>query len=160
MYRPSGRILVTDDKTVFGYGRKSVRGNSMVGYHLFRADKQVQVIDKPIKNNNVALMKYQKPAKVITHWSQNVPLVVRAMVLADDVLLAAGPPFVEDQQATEPAFGAEGRGVLMAFAGKDGQKMARYPMPAQPVFDGMAVARGRLYVSMCNGHVACFGEEK
>jgi len=60
-FRPSGRILVTDQTTVFGYGRKTVKGNSLRGYHLFRADKQVKAIDKKLTNNNEALVKYQRP---------------------------------------------------------------------------------------------------
>ncbi|UCG49515.1 MAG: PQQ-binding-like beta-propeller repeat protein, partial [Phycisphaerales bacterium] len=100
-FRPSGRILVTDEDAVFGYGRRNVKTNNLKGYHLFRADKKVTPVNKQIRNNNKALVAHQKPAKVNYHWSRDVPVVVRAMVLAGDVLFATGPVMTGDD---EPAF--------------------------------------------------------
>jgi hypothetical protein len=157
-FRPSGRILVTDQSTVFGYGRKRVRGNTLQGYHLFQADKKVVPVDKRIENNNVALMKYQRPAKVVYHWSREVPLVVRAMVLAGDVLVAAGPPMAPaDAGVNEPTFDASSPAVLMAFRAEDGTDLSRAKLDAPPVFDGLIAANGRLYVALTNGTVVCMG---
>jgi outer membrane protein assembly factor BamB len=158
-FRPSGRILVTDQATVLGYGRKSVRGNNLSGYHLFRADKEVIPIDKKIQNNNVALMKYQRPAKVVYHWSREVPLVVRGMCLAGDVLLAAGPPMrAEAAGVDEPTFDAEGPGVLMTFDAEDGADRSRLKLDAPSVFDGLIAAGGKVYLALTNGTVLCMGE--
>jgi len=155
-FRPSGRILVTDPSTVFGYGRKTVRGNNLQGYHLFRADKQVETIDKKIKNNNLALMKYQKPAKVLYYWSREVPLVVRAMVLAGDVLFAAGPTMLaEDAGTDEPGFDAAAGASMMAFDADSGRDLSRWKLDAQPVFDGLIAADGKLYLALTNGAVLC-----
>jgi outer membrane protein assembly factor BamB len=157
-FRPSGRILVTDRSTVFGYGRKTVRGNNLDGYHLFRADKRVEPVDKTILNNNLALMKYQKPAKVTYHWSRQVPLVVRAMVLAGDVLVAAGPAMdPADAGVREPTFDANSPALLMSFRAEDGQDLSRLNLDVQPVFDGMAAACGRLFLSTVDGKVVCLG---
>ncbi len=159
-FRPSGRILTTDQDTVFGYGRKSVRGNSLQGYHLFRADKQVEEIDKQLANNNAALAKYQRPAKVTYHWTRQVPLVVRAMVLTPERLLAAGPVMAIDPTGgREPAFDADAAAVLESFDTEDGRDVLRLELEAQPVFDGMAVAGKRLYMSTTAGTVVCYGEE-
>jgi hypothetical protein len=152
--RPSGRLLVADEETVLGYGRKSVGGNSLRGYHLFRADKKVTPIDREIKNNNLALMKYQKPAKVHYHWTRDVPLVVRAMILAGDTLFAAGPAY-DGKAAGEPTFTAESPAVLVAFRPDDGEEIARLKLDAQPVFDGMSAAAGRLFLSTADGKVVC-----
>jgi hypothetical protein len=156
--RPSGRILVTDDATVFGYGRRNVRGNTLSGYHLFRADKRVEVIDRKLKNNNVALAEQQKPAKVIYHWSRDVPLLVRAMALTADTIFAAGPIMApEDAGTNEPSFDESGPAVLMAFSTRDGHSLARVPIDAQPVFDGLALAYGKVYMSTIDGNVVCMG---
>jgi len=152
--RPSGRLLVADEETVLGYGRKSVGGNSLRGYHLFRADKKVTPIDKQIKNNNLALMKYQKPAKVHYHWTRDVPLVVRAMVLAGDVLFTAGPAY-HPAAATEPTFTADSPAVLVAFRPDDGEEVSRLKLESQPVFDGMAAAGGRVFLSTVDGKTVC-----
>ena len=159
-YRPSGRLLVTDETTVFGYGRKRVTGNSLQGYHLFRADKQVKTLDRKIKNNNVALMKYQKPAKVIEHWSREVPLVVRAMVLTDDVLFTAGPVMAAGgESADEPTFDADSPAVLTAFRTEDGQELSHRKLKSQAVFDGLVAAYGKLFLSTVDGKVVCLGAE-
>jgi hypothetical protein len=156
-YRPSGRILVTDELTVFGYGRKSVNGNSLKGYHLFRADKEVKPINRRIKNNNVALAEQQRPAQVIEHWSKAVPLVVRALVLGPDVLLVAGPVMqLESEELAEPAFRSGYPARLVAFRPTDGAELAGVDLDDQPVFDGMVAAHGCIYLSLINGSVVCY----
>jgi len=160
-FRPSGRILVTDQATVFGYGRKRVSGNSLQGYHLFRSDKQVQPIEKKIRNNNLALSKYQRPARVKYHWTREVPLVVRAMLLAGDVVFAAGPVMTQPGiGGDEPTFDANSPAVLMAFGAEDGQDLSRCELSTQPVFDGMAAAYGRLYLAGTDGSVHCYGSSQ
>jgi outer membrane protein assembly factor BamB len=153
-FRPTGRILVTDEDTVFGYGRRNVKTNNMRGYHLFRADKKVTPLKKQIRNNNRALVEHQRPAKVKYHWSRQSPVVVRAMVLAGDVLFAAGPVMTG---AEEPAFDEDAAAEMLAFSANDGRILSRGPLDAQPVFDGMAAAGGKLYVSTLDGKIVCLG---
>jgi outer membrane protein assembly factor BamB len=95
-------------------------------------------------------------------WAVNQTLQVRAMVLAGDVLFAAGwldaPP---DSVATGPARGGlgpeEGPAVLRAFSTADGKVLAEYPLDASPAWDGLIAARGCLYLSLKNGIVMCLG---
>jgi hypothetical protein len=159
--RPSGRILVTDDATVFGYGRKRVSGNTLKGYHMFRADKQVKEIDRKIKNNNVALAEQQKPAKVFYHWSREVPLLARGMALTSDTLFAAGPIMAPaDAGVKEPSFDDDSLAVIMAFSTEDGSNVARIPVDSQPVFDGLALADGKIFMATVDGHIVCLGEKQ
>jgi outer membrane protein assembly factor BamB len=65
-----------------------------------------------------------------------------AMLLAGDVLFAAG---VE--------------GGLVALSPKDGKVLARTPLPA-PVWDGMAAAEGRLFVSTQAGEAMCLEADR
>ncbi len=44
------------------------------------------------------------------------------------------------------------------YAATDGVRRGEVALPAPPVFDGMAAARGRLFVSLKDGTVQCFGE--
>jgi len=158
-YRPSGRILVCDEATVVGYGRKQVTGGSkdLRGYHLFRADKKLEPMTKRPKqverNNNKALASLFQPAKVTYHWSRQVPLVVRGLVFAGDTIFAAGP--VMDADDKEPGFTPDAPAVLTAWAAKDGAERARCPLPATPVFDGLIAAHKRIYASTVDGKVVC-----
>jgi hypothetical protein len=81
------------------------------------------------------------------------------MVRAGRTVFAAGPPDVVDPE--DPHGSWEGRkgGVVAAFAADSGEKLFETRLPAPPVWDGMAAAsvngRGRLYVALADGAVAC-----
>ncbi|NQT53032.1 LamG domain-containing protein, partial [bacterium] len=77
------------------------------------------------------------------------------MVLAKDTLFVAGPP----SRATASFLAHEGKkGVaLIAVAAADGATLGEYSLGALPVHDGMAVAQGRLFVSLENGVLLCLG---
>jgi outer membrane protein assembly factor BamB len=50
-------------------------------------------------------------------------------------------------------------GLLVAFSADNGNTLAEYNLEYPPVFDGMAAANGRLYLSLKNGKVLCFGAD-
>jgi len=50
-------------------------------------------------------------------------------------------------------------GLLMAISASDGTELAQYRLDSSSVFDGMAAAYERLYVSMENGSLLCLTEE-
>jgi len=81
-------------------------------------------------------------------WSVSLKVRVRAMLLAGDLLFAAGVPNVGNPR---------GKGVLCVLSRKDGGKLSELKLDAPPVFDGMAAAGGRLYLSKRDGKLACFG---
>jgi hypothetical protein len=45
----------------------------------------------------------------------------------------------------------------MVVSAADGKVLAEYKLDALPVWDGMSVAGGRLFVSLKNGSVICMG---
>ena len=88
-------------------------------------------------------------------WSVKVPVRVRAMVVAGPTLFVAGPPDVV--AGDDPWAALDGRkgAVLWAVAADNGTKLAQYPLAHPPVFDGLAAANGRLYLSTTAGRVVC-----
>jgi hypothetical protein len=77
------------------------------------------------------------------------------MVLAEDALFAAGwkdsvKIFKEDPYA-------ENDSVLMVLSTADGGVLNEYPLDAEPVFDGMAAAYGKLFLSLKDSSIICFG---
>jgi len=60
--------------------------------------------------------------------------------------------------STDPWAAFEGRkgGRLQVRSKETGKKLAESVLPAAPVYDGMAAAGTRLYVSLSNGQLACF----
>jgi outer membrane protein assembly factor BamB len=67
---------------------------------------------------------------------------IGAIVLAGDTVFVAGT-----------------RGRLLALASADGKTLAERDLPA-PVWDGMAAANGRVYVSTRDGNLICLGKKE
>lgn len=86
-------------------------------------------------------------------WQKRLDVRVTALVRLKDHLFAAGSPDVVDPK--DPTGAWEGRkgGVLVVLAAENGRELARYELPAPPVWDGLAAANGRLYLSLVNGAV-------
>jgi len=105
-------------------------------------------------------------------WTDDLPLQVRAIALADKTLFIAGPPLVVNEEAVfddpeAPAIKAklaqqsaalqgEAGALLWAVSASDGTKLAEYELDSPPAWDGMATANGRLYLAMVDGKVLCF----
>jgi outer membrane protein assembly factor BamB len=85
-------------------------------------------------------------------WQAGVPgpFQIEALILAGDVLFAAGPA---DRFRRSPG------GKLWAVAASDGKLLEETPLDAPPAADGLAAAHGRLYLSTCNGRLLCFGRK-
>jgi outer membrane protein assembly factor BamB len=90
-------------------------------------------------------------------WSKTMPIRVRAMVAAGATLFVAGPPDVVEPSDPWAAFEGRKGSLLRAISAADGSKLAEYELDAPPVYDGLAAAAGRLYISTTTGRVACFG---
>jgi hypothetical protein len=81
------------------------------------------------------------------------------MLLAGKNLFFAGPPDVVGDEDPLAAFEGRKGGRLWAVSADDGKKLAEYELDSPPVWDGMAAADGRLYVSMTDGTIACYASQ-
>jgi outer membrane protein assembly factor BamB len=130
----AGRLMVFDRSTVYGYGRASVHWSNQLQDGPYRLFASPRGEGEP-------------------QWQKPVPIAVRAMVLAGDVLFIAGPP--ADKTGWMGSFDVAGPPMLMAVSASDGSVLAECPLDAPPIFDGMAAAGGRLYIALENGRLAC-----
>jgi outer membrane protein assembly factor BamB len=89
-------------------------------------------------------------------WSENVSVRFNSLAAAGDILFAAGA--VDTIDSADPLAPFEGRAdsKLWAVNGKDGKKLSEYHLEGSPVYDGMAVTSGRVFVAMKTGKVICF----
>jgi outer membrane protein assembly factor BamB len=130
----SGRMLVLDKPMIYGYGRAKIHWSNQLqdgAYRLFALDSD--------------------EGKEL--WTKRVPIRVRAMVLADKVLFTAGP--LQDANNGQQGSNEHQDALLIAFSASDGSELAKYQLDSSPVFDGMAAADGRLYLSTENGRLCC-----
>lgn len=110
------------------------------------------------------------------NWETYVPIVTRAMALAGKNLFVSGPPDTLDEEyaferlaAKDPAIQQELEEQDAALEGKRGAKLwmmnvetgeqgSSMELDSPPVWDGMVVARGKLFVATVDGRVKCFGK--
>ena len=90
-------------------------------------------------------------------WNRKTSLQFRAMVLAGSVLFAAG--WNDSEKIFEENPYSPNDSVLAVISTADGRTINEYPLEAEPVFDGMAAAYGRLYLSLKSGKVLCMAEK-
>ena len=135
---------------------------------------------KPVKGKAGGALRFRgvkkraraiSPHSVEYDWVTDIPLHVRAMVIAGDTMFIAGPPDMLDEEAAarslaDPetqakltaqaeAFSGSKGSVLWAVATADGTKIAEYKLTSMPRWDGMAAANARLYFATTDGKVVC-----
>jgi hypothetical protein len=180
---PAGRLLVCDDNNVYGYGRlwHYYRWTTPLEFHLFAAAKnpeQVRMgVEPPKQKKKDGKPKGNLGGLPLTRfgytWSDQLAIQTTAMALADQTLFVAGPPDLVDEDAATRAIGdpeiknklveqeaaLEGKrgSLLAAVNAADGKKLAAYRLDSAPIFDGLAAANGRLYLSTLDGKVLCLG---
>jgi hypothetical protein len=166
---PAGRILVHDDQGVYGFGRSYYPGMNSAQfsrgekYLLFASSKEPGPEPDYRDANQLRAQRrdleidWSKRRTVEFRWQEPLPFQVRALVLAHRTLFAAGP-YGDGVHSLEAYEGR--RGIrLAAISAGDGRILANYEIDAMPVFDGMAAARGSLFLATQDGSVCCFGAQ-
>ena len=178
---PAGRLLVLDDSFVYGFGRNQyihhgahvgIDGATIFHYKPNRdAQRRFTYYQAfAIERESSAGDRQQAKRARQYRWTQQLPVLTRAMVLAGDTLLLAGPPdiFSSDlsrlgrAKTDEPAAALEGGkgGLLIVVSAGKGRKLAQYDLDSPPIFDGMAAAHGRAYLATVDGSVVCLCPDK
>jgi outer membrane protein assembly factor BamB len=178
---PAGRLLVTDGTRVFGFGRNQYhipgahvgvdaggvwgpigdRRGRWTFYRLFGRTMQARAAKR---SNGES----EKRAASESDWTRRVPVLGQAMVLAAETLFVAGPLHQVDDVPHDPAevdplaeaLQTTRGGSLLAVSAENGKTLADYALKSPPVFDGMAAAQGRLYLSTKSGKVVCLGSAR
>lgn len=119
----------------------------------------------------------QKPGNSLVDpkWTADIPIYVRAMVLAGQHLFVVGPPDIIDEEATfkkltekdpevqtllasqDDALEGKDGGLLLAVNADTGETEGSVKLDTLPAWDGLAGANGRLFLSTLDGRIICFG---
>ncbi len=176
---PAGRLLVTDGAHVFGFGRNQYHNpGAHVGidaggvwgpigeglgrwtyYRLFGQSLPATTAEQ--------LRRGEAESEPPWSWTRRIPLLCQAMVLADQKLVVAGPEAPLDRiprstAEVDPiveALETDRGGRLLVVEIRDGSTLAERELTSSPVFDGMAVAHGHVYLATRDGHVVCWGPQ-
>lgn len=151
-------MLVHDDETVYGFrpypsSNRTVLHVVGAGYALFAASiKQTNqfTTDDPRYSRGG-----KRPKGVKDSWQTNVDVYVRAMALTDNTLLVAGAPDIAEPKDPYAAFEGRAGGKLLVVSKDTGSVASTVTLDSPPVWDGLAVDDGRVYVSSMDGSVVC-----
>jgi hypothetical protein len=172
---PAGRLLSVDDETVYGFGRSQyIHHGAHVGidgatvfhfrpdrdtqrrfthYQAFAMKRHPEPTPQAKKTNRKAKRPAVRPKTYA--WSVQLPVLARAMVLAQDTLFFGGPPDIFESDDPHAAWDGKKGGVILAISATDGKQLGQLELDSPPVSDGMAAAYGRLYTTTMNGNVVC-----
>jgi hypothetical protein len=164
--------MVEDEDRLFSFAREkydSGNGGNVHAGHIGVVKQDYQDMGRVAPGQNplwlVAIAKPQpgenarrKPSDKL-QWRTSVPMLVRAMLQADQTLFIAGPPAKANNQGLEE-LETNQPSILWAVSTADGKKLAEYRLPSTPVFDGMAAAGSSLYLTTKAGTVKCLGGNK
>ena len=155
MLFPSGRILVEDDDTIYGFGQNHYKQpNAEPGgqWALFAAAKKIDVpLDLSAREYRQVALKGK--GAVQFRWWQPLQIQVWAMVKTPDVLFVAGPR--GGSLTSAAALAGKAEASLLAISPTDGNVLAEMTLPAAPVWDGMIAGAGNLYLALSDGQLLC-----
>jgi hypothetical protein len=147
---PYGLLLAFDEQTAWGVRRAG-------GYVLFaEKHKAFAAAEEPLPD-------FRKPAEDAPPrwtWSSKLAMRPRALVRAGERLFLAGMPGLTGQQDSHAAFEGRKGGLLVVASAADGKKLWDQKLDSPPVWDGMAAASGRLFISTLSGHVVCLSRKQ
>jgi len=148
---PFALMMVYDDYGVWGVKRRGGGGS----YNLFeKPNTPFSDTEKSRPDFGVGKVKGKA-----TKWTAPITVRPRAMLKSGDNLYMGTMPI--KALAGDPYAAFEGRmgGMITVVSAKDGKPLAECKLAAPVVWDGMAAANGRLFVSTEKGAVQCFGKK-
>jgi hypothetical protein len=159
---PQGDVLAVDGDVFYeirGYypGRHGhLRPGG--GYALYSGTKSVAAWRPPTKGKPIQLGTVVPLSRNWERrWAMQIPLTGHALIVAGDTVLAAGVPMELSFGNAElsSSFSGEKGGRIWAARKTDGGRIASRDLPAPPVWDGLAAARGDCIIALKNGTVLC-----
>ena len=97
--------------------------------------------------------------KAADSWSVWIRFRPVAMIRAGGALFVGGESDTRVPPAKSLSRDQDSGGTLLVVSAATGKTLAKLPLDAPPVWDGMAAAKGRLFMSTRDGAVVCLGDD-
>ena len=157
-YNLIAKMMVYNDDFVFGMKWRD-RHTFWHG-NLFHLDKSSYTLFGRRRSQKRTVDPSDNSCSLQTPWAVPVSARVTAMTLTGNVLFFAGEPSTGRPDEDASALLAENPGGLLgAIDPATGELLGEYRLQAAPVWDGMAAASGRLYISTKDGRLLSMGSE-
>ncbi len=176
---PSGKLLVRDGQHVYSYSTKPETRRWITKttdeFQVIQTDLKPRLETVSLVNDDgQARRSAAKPEKAaakdgkradrtpkteqatfVSNWGSTVPILARAMAKVGDRLFVAGPPDIGDNEPAKQYESWQGKlgGSLMALSPRDGKIESTLELASPPVWNGIAVAEGRVILVTLDGKV-------
>ena len=108
------------------------------------------------KTEEIEFPEHEVANEATSGWRVPVNMRVRALLLTKGTVFAAGNPDPLDPKGTgDSQPGPIATGLLQGFNTQDGAMTFTHALSSPPVFDGLAAARGALYLCTVDGTLLC-----
>jgi len=146
---PTGVLMAYDNRAIWGVRRK---GDANGKYSLFKKE------NSPFSDAEESLPDFRKiPRDQVDAcvWTIDLPVRTKAMLKSGDHLFLGVVPVEISQDDPHAVYEGRKGGMIWVVTAEDGSKVAEYEQGSPVVWDGMAAAKQRLYVSTTDGSVLC-----
>jgi outer membrane protein assembly factor BamB len=160
LYAAMASPQITKEQMAIALAQLLVRDeDALYGMRMFDSMKLLNADNYFVPGKDGYLLFKVAPGRGEPMWSTRVPVRVTAMAVTPDRLVIAGPPDVVDPADPLAAFESRKGGRLRLVSKAGGNTLEEHVLASPPVFNGLAVARGRALVSLERGDVVCLAAE-
>ncbi len=162
----SGRIMASDDRDLYAFGRARYGWGSTFTYQLYKVPlATAAAASAPAAARKKGRKKSGGSGKSPRTWSVDIPVLARSIVRAGDKLLVTGPEKLYDEneivqqlpgtavyaKIADQAEKFNTKADLLVVDTADGSVLKRVRLDFAPVWDGVAVAEKSVFVSGSDG---------
>lgn len=154
-------ILGLDREHLYGVNiYASTRHKSSAHVNFYPGEQGIKLFSAKLKSTvaeeNLTKKQRKKEKQGGDLWSATLPIEAKSLVVGADRLYLAGTRDKVDKEDPWAHFDGRKGGLLTIHAKKDGQMTREIELKSPPVFDGLAAADKRLFISCQDGTVLCF----
>jgi hypothetical protein len=156
----SARKLAFSDNLLVGLRWSDINNRILLHNHFFEVGRNRYTVFAR-KRSATATQTDRPAARPVDLWAREVDVRLSAMALTGNAIFIGGSPMPREEDPS-PALalrsirGEEG-GVLLRLGLKDGSVSKLCDLPSPPVWDGIAINREGLFVTLRDGKVIRFG---
>jgi hypothetical protein len=156
LYAAMAKPQITKEQMSIALAQLLVRDDdALYGMRMFDSMKLLNADNYFVPGKDGYLLFRVAPGHGEPMWSTRVPVRVTAMAVTPDRLVIAGSPDVVDPADPLAAFESRKGGCLRLVSTANGDMLEEHQFASPSVFNGLAVARGRVFVSLNLGRVIC-----
>ena len=163
----TANIISLDRENMYGvniYARNSFKSHTHVNFHPGKESIKLFSVSRKSLTDRSPKGKQGKKKGSGLHaesgampaWTSTIPIRATSLLVGSDKLFLAG---VRDKiDASDPWAHFDGRmgGMITVHSKEDGRLVSQIELESPAVFDGLASAGGKLFVSCKDGAVLCF----